>query len=133
MKAKDRQSIYDKYGGHCAYCGCELKDKWQVDHIISKHYWKYTFPEDVKGMDNIQNLMPTCCECNHYKRSLCIEDGRNTIGFRTYMLNFHKRLSKIPKKTIVTRTQKRKIYMQIIADKYNITPPRETFYRNILF
>ena len=31
-----RQQVYDKYNGHCAYCGCELGIKdMQVDHLHS--------------------------------------------------------------------------------------------------
>lgn len=34
MKKSDRQKVFEKYGGRCAYCGCELKGKrWNVDHI----------------------------------------------------------------------------------------------------
>lgn len=33
MKKSDRQKIFDKYGGRCAYCGCELTGKWCIDHI----------------------------------------------------------------------------------------------------
>ena len=30
---KIRQIVYDKYNGHCAYCGCELEYKdMQIDH-----------------------------------------------------------------------------------------------------
>lgn len=31
---KDRLKIYEKYNGHCAYCGCELNYKdMQVDQL----------------------------------------------------------------------------------------------------
>lgn len=31
-----REKVYQKYNGHCAYCGCELQYKdMQVDHIES--------------------------------------------------------------------------------------------------
>lgn len=33
MNSEIRQKIFDKYGGRCAYCGCELKDGWHVDEI----------------------------------------------------------------------------------------------------
>jgi hypothetical protein len=33
MKKEDRQKIFDKYGGRCAYCGCELQKGWHVDEI----------------------------------------------------------------------------------------------------
>ena len=33
MTKKDRQLIFDKYDGKCAYCGTELVKGWHVDHI----------------------------------------------------------------------------------------------------
>ena len=33
---KIREQVYQKYNGHCAYCGCELDYKdMQVDHVKS--------------------------------------------------------------------------------------------------
>lgn len=35
ISKKVRQLVYDKCGGHCAYCGKEIAYKdMQVDHII---------------------------------------------------------------------------------------------------
>lgn len=83
--------------------------------IISK--WKH-FPLKTKphtSVNNIENLMPSLRIVNHYKRELDLE------GFRKYMLNFHIRLSKLPKRTAVFETEKRKIYMQKVADAFGIT------------
>ena len=33
MNKKDRQIVFDKYGGRCAYCGCELGKGWHVDEV----------------------------------------------------------------------------------------------------
>lgn len=33
MSKKDRQKIFEKYRGRCAYCGCELTKGWHVDEI----------------------------------------------------------------------------------------------------
>lgn len=33
MKKADRQKVFEKFGGRCAYCGCELTNGWHVDHI----------------------------------------------------------------------------------------------------
>lgn len=34
MKKSDRDKIFQKYGGRCAYCGCDLSGRrWNVDHI----------------------------------------------------------------------------------------------------
>lgn len=63
MKASkiDRKKVFDKYNGHCAYCGCKLTLKdMQVDHITSKRNG---------GTDDISNLNPSCRLCNHYKRA----------------------------------------------------------------
>ena len=33
MTKKERELIFNKYNGKCAYCGCELKKGWHIDHI----------------------------------------------------------------------------------------------------
>ena len=38
LTKSQRQHVYEKYNGHCAYCGCELDIKdMQVDHIKSDY------------------------------------------------------------------------------------------------
>lgn len=47
MNKKDREIVFNKFGGRCAYCGCELKKGWHVDEILPvrrktkkvKGYW----------------------------------------------------------------------------------------------
>jgi 5-methylcytosine-specific restriction endonuclease McrA len=42
MNKKDRQIVFNKYGGKCAYCGCELVKGWHVDELLPvKRKWKY--------------------------------------------------------------------------------------------
>ena len=42
MNKKDRQKIFDKFNGHCAYCGCELHKGWHVDELLPcKRNYKY--------------------------------------------------------------------------------------------
>lgn len=74
-----RLKVYDKYNGHCAYCGCklELKDM-QVDHIESV-YW-------YNGANNIENYNPACRMCNFYKSTMPIEDFRGQLGELTSRL-----------------------------------------------
>ena len=88
---KLRQQVYDKYGGHCAYCGCELeRDNFQVDH--AKSLWhtyiekrvesNFQFHDDspeANQDDSIENLMPACKQCNYYKDSMDIENFRKAI------------------------------------------------------
>jgi len=33
MKKADREKVFNKYGGKCAYCGCQLVKGWHVDHL----------------------------------------------------------------------------------------------------
>ena len=121
MKKSDRQKVFDKYGGRCAYCGCELNEHWQVDHGFSKNHWMLYDPSDPNKVNDFENLYPACKECNHYKRSHCIDSSCFHIGFREYMSTFHKRLARLPKKTMRDKTAKTKLYMQAIADRYGIT------------
>ena len=67
----DRQKVYEKYNGHCAYCGKPITIKdMQVDHILSKRNG---------GTDDIANLNPSCRMCNHYKRAADNETFRNDL------------------------------------------------------
>jgi len=73
---KSRFNIWQKYSGHCAYCGTEITIKsMQIDHIK---------PLIFHGLDNIENLNPACKDCNLYKSSCSIETFRI---FTKQMLN----------------------------------------------
>ncbi len=84
MTKKDRQTVFDKYGGKCAYCGCELQQGWHIDHIEpAYHNWS---DEDVKrhlkqdrGENTIENYNPSCPRCNRWKGTRSIEQFRNEI------------------------------------------------------
>jgi len=81
----DRKKIYTKCGGKCGYCGKDIEFKeMQVDHMHPKCYTKHTIP-----VNHPDNLMPSCRQCNHYKRADTVE------GFRVTMANLHKRVAKI--------------------------------------
>ena len=68
----DRKAVYNKYHGRCAYCGREIEYKdMQVDHVI---------PQRNGGTDDIDNLMPSCRACNHYKRAESLESFRKRIA-----------------------------------------------------
>ena len=73
LTKKVRQDVYDKYDGHCAYCGkpIEYKDM-QVDHLVSVYAHG--------GTDDIDNLMPSCRACNYYKSTYPLEDFRKLLS-----------------------------------------------------
>lgn len=78
----DRQEVYDKCNGHCAYCGCEITLKeMQVDHIVPiarcfDYYCEQRKPEEL---DIMSNYLPACRSCNHYKSSLTLEHFRMCV------------------------------------------------------
>jgi len=81
-----RLRVYNKFDGHCAYCGKNLEYKdMQVDHYWPKTlaHWFHNRPEFI---ESLENLMPSCRRCNHYKRSLQPED------WRTRMNTLHERI-----------------------------------------
>lgn len=79
MKIDDRQKVFEKYGGRCAYCGRKIEYKdMQVDHMTPQIAYKDGKAEGNK--DEIANLMPACRRCNHYKRSNTLESFREMIS-----------------------------------------------------
>jgi 5-methylcytosine-specific restriction endonuclease McrA len=88
---KDRQVIFNKYKGKCAYCGCELQKGWHVDELLpvrrnfdlqGNHDGTYMHPERL----NINNQMPSCPSCNINKHSMSLEEFRSLIkGFMKHL------------------------------------------------
>ena len=71
MTKEKRLAVYNKYQGHCAYCGNLIDYKnMQVDHILSQRQG---------GTDDIDNLNPSCRRCNHYKRASSLKKYRELI------------------------------------------------------
>lgn len=69
----------------------------------------------IKENNSIDNLLPALKIINHYKRAYTVD------GFRKFMLTFHERLNKLPKKTLVPATVRRIEYMNEIANHFDIT------------
>ena len=68
---KMREEVYAKCDGHCAYCGCEITMKeMQIDHLKSFYNG---------GKDNIENLLPSCRQCNFYKNTFSLEVYREYV------------------------------------------------------
>lgn len=92
VSKSDRQKVFDKYGGHCAYCGCQLQKGWNVDHIEPIwHTWSEESVENIakitggrlrikKGADSIKNYNPACPRCNKWKSTFSVEQFRIEIS-----------------------------------------------------
>ena len=78
-----RERVFQKYGGHCAYCGIILTlHEMQVDHFIPKDMESLVVAGNFDGIDSIddfKNLMPSCRMCNHYKRAHSLDVFRRYI------------------------------------------------------
>lgn len=82
---KTRLIVYQKYDGHCAYCGCKLEYKdMQVDHVepVYTNDYKRLRGESYlsdKEINNVANFMPSCRQCNFYKGTWKLEDFRKNL------------------------------------------------------
>ncbi len=74
LTKQERKIVYNKCNGHCAYCGCGLKyENMQVDHVIPLNGFA------VQGEDTLDNMLPSCRSCNHYKGMTQLEDFRKMV------------------------------------------------------
>ena len=86
-KKQEREAIYQKYDGHCAYCGGELEKGWHIDHLkpvvrefeITQTGIKYTGKLEFPENDTFENKMPSCPSCNRLKSSMQLETFRTII------------------------------------------------------
>jgi hypothetical protein len=83
-KRIDRQEVYNKCSGHCAYCGVEITIKqMQVDHI--KPLYRNDNVETLevwgveRGTDEMDNLNPSCARCNKWKSTFSLEMFRTIV------------------------------------------------------
>ncbi|AXQ24068.1 HNH endonuclease [Acinetobacter wuhouensis] len=75
-----RAELKQKFGGHCAYCGELLGDKWHADHLIAVVRDIETGKPSKPENDVIENLVPACTACNHNKRSMSLEAWRDLLA-----------------------------------------------------
>jgi 5-methylcytosine-specific restriction endonuclease McrA len=111
----DRQIIFDKFGGKCAYCGCELQKGWHVDHIqpivrdfkYSKHKSRFEQTGSCRNPknENLDNYNPSCASCNIQKNSFTLEQFRNNIKQFVNSLNQYSTQYKFAKRYgLITET-----------------------------
>jgi len=74
-----REKVYNKTGGKCAYCGCDLPNRWQVDHVVPVERHSMTGEYLGDGTDSIDNLLPSCQSCNIIKSKQPLESFRDEL------------------------------------------------------
>lgn len=98
LNKAQRALLKQKFGGHCAYCGIVLTDKWQADHLIpiirdwervkqaDGSYKTIWLPCQNPEFDTFDNLMPSCPKCNKDKASMPLEGWRDIIKNKVRLL-----------------------------------------------
>lgn len=87
LSKKNREIIFNKFGGKCAYCGCELQKGWHADHIEAVQRNMVIENGRIKQdgtmlnpeLDIIDNFNPSCPECNLYKSSMPLSAFRKML------------------------------------------------------
>lgn len=98
LTKQQRHVLREKYGGKCAYCGCDLPERWCADHIepivrtFQYNRDKQRYVNDGGCLkpenDTIENMNPSCPSCNTIKSSNSLE------GFRKIIAGFIKSLNR---------------------------------------
>lgn len=62
-----RRRIFEKSGGKCHYCACDLQleGKWHIEHMM---------PRALGGTSDPGNLVAACLTCNYKKRDKTAEE-----------------------------------------------------------
>jgi hypothetical protein len=81
----DRETVYQRYKGHCAYCGMSITIKqMQIDH-----FWPQCLAHHQPSIDSNrpENLMPSCQKCNIHKHGMRPEFWRHELEMQVSRLN----------------------------------------------
>lgn len=91
LSKAQRATLREMFGGHCAYCGCALGDRWHADHFEHvERKMKWTEVDGRRRLvcaggvhrperDTIENMMPSCAPCNIDKHCMTLEDWRTKL------------------------------------------------------
>lgn len=96
LTKQQRAELKMKFGGHCAYCGDQLGNKWHADHIeavdrvmveCEKRGIKTPGEMHKPHLDTIENMNPACIPCNLNKSSMSLESWRGVLtGYRNALI-----------------------------------------------
>ena len=70
-----RAIIWDKTGGQCWYCGIEMNPfrDFSIDHFL---------PATKGGLEDFDNLVPCCRNCNNMKKNVSLERFRALLAHK---------------------------------------------------
>ena len=86
---KQRETLRQKFGGLCAYCGGDLGSKMHADHMrpvtrITRDCMGAPLPPSECYLINadrntVANMMPACAPCNLHKGGYSLEGWRDIL------------------------------------------------------
>lgn len=68
---RERHLILTFTNGRCGYCGVELNNRFEVDHMV---------PLYRGGTDDLSNFIAACKSCNYLKDTFLVEEFRKQIA-----------------------------------------------------
>lgn len=104
LTPKQREKLFQMFGGSCAYCGVPLVKGWHADHVepIMREWWKKPIVQRAEVIDGhirvwdepqkvgclyperdvLENLFPSCRACNIDKGGCSLEIWRQSLEQR---------------------------------------------------
>ena len=129
LNKPQREALREKFGGKCAYCGCELQKGWHADHLEpcvrnrkynhDKGSWEFDGTFEKPENNHIDNFNPSCPKCNINKHSFTLEQFRESIKRYIESLNKYSVQYQIAKKYgLVTETEiEVKFYFETVQEQ----------------
>ncbi len=103
LSKAQREQVRMMFGGKCAYCGCDLPEKWHADHVEAiergggwvrvpneKAPMGYDYKYEGNGTlgkpqnDVFDNIFPACIKCNILKGMSNVEQFRSSLSYMAY-------------------------------------------------
>ena len=106
LTKSQRGELRMKFGGRCAYCGCELGERFHADHFEAvERKLKYVSGKGAVATgevykpenDRIDNFMPSCAPCNISKHCMTLEGWRAWLEGHVRSLNAHHNIYRLAK------------------------------------
>ncbi|HHM9672843.1 TPA: HNH endonuclease, partial [Pseudomonas aeruginosa] len=97
LTKKQRAELHMKYAGRCAYCGCELGDRWHADHFEPVIRLQDEGVAENPANHTVGNMMPACAPCNISKGRQTLEGWRQWLAGHINSLNSYTPIYRIAK------------------------------------
>lgn len=96
----EREKVFQKFDGKCAYCGSRIEiDNFCVDHINPiKRFATNSLQEELlwaeqkRALHTLINMNPSCKGCNSLKNHLTVEQFRKKLELKMNFTENHYRI-----------------------------------------